>query len=256
LGVELGNRIGIREADGTDFFVTIVGILDDVQLRDPPPRTIDAAGLRPADDFVSGGIFLSLRASEAIFGRATLTDALVVAPSVARVDALVATLRETFRLEPGIFVIERAGVFGRKVRDFTLSLGFFSVLSTAAAGLAGALAVFLLRDVYADRRQQHAILAALGFSPGRNTLMLMGIGLAVALIGAVAGALLAVACTPKQFGMPSLMADLGTVEPRFDLLIGMIVTALSLGAGCLGVTPVARRLLRTPLAAELAETQG
>ena len=225
LGVGLGNRIPIRKADGSDLSLVVVGILDDFALQGAPPTTIDAPALHPETGFVSGGIFVSLGSSQQIFGRATLTDALVLAPGAAIAPALVEELRQAFRLEPGIFVSERFSRFNRKVRDFNLSLGFFSLIGAAVAGLAGALVAFLLDEVYTERRQQHAILAALGFSPVCNLLMLIGVSVSVALIGAISGALIAMLATPERFGMPSLMTDLGSIEPRFDLTVGAVVGA-------------------------------
>jgi ABC-type antimicrobial peptide transport system permease subunit len=253
LGVGLGDSIAVRKADGEDFLLIVIGILDDVELRDAPPRTVEAATLRPAATVVSGGIFVTLRASRQIFGRATLTDALLIAPSTARAPGLVDELREAFRLEPGIFVTERFSRFDRKVHDFTWSLGFFAVIGAAAAALAGALVALLLSDVYADRRQQHAILAALGFSPSRNLLMLMCIGLCVAVVGASFGVLCAVLLSPRDFGMPSLLADLGTVEPHFNLTVAGVAVVLSIAACGVGFAPIAWRLSHNNLAVELTE---
>src|SRR5262249_46292674 len=116
LGVGLGDHIAVRKADGLDFALTVVGVLNDFELRDAPPRTIEAATLRPAASVVAGGVFVTLRSSQQIFGRATLTDALLIAPKRTDVITLVDGLRQTFRLEPGVFVIERFSRFQRKVQ--------------------------------------------------------------------------------------------------------------------------------------------
>jgi len=42
LGVDLGGSFPVRKADGQDLSLTVVGILDRLELRDPPPRTIAA----------------------------------------------------------------------------------------------------------------------------------------------------------------------------------------------------------------------
>ena len=251
LGVGLGDSVAIRQADGRDYLVIVVGILEDFELRDAPPRTIEAPTLHPAAGFVSGGIFVTLRSSRQIFGRVTSTDALVIAPSPSRVLALVDELRQAFRLEPGIFVSERFSRFDRKVHDFTWSLGFFSVVGTGVAALAGGLVTLLLSDVYADRRQQHAILAALGFCPSLNLLMLMSVGLCVATVGALVGVLISVVFAPEHFSMPSLMADLDPVEPRFNWIVGGVPAILSVAACGIGLAPVAWRLLHRSLATEL-----
>ena len=255
LGVGLGNHIAIRKADGHDLSMVVVGILDDFALRDAPPTTIDAPELHPKTGFVSGGIFVTLAATQQIFGRVTLTDALALAPGTAAAPALVEELRQGFRLEQGIFVSERFSLFNRKVHDFNFSLGFFSLVGAAVATLAGALVAFLLDEVYTERRQQHAILAALGFSPLRNVLMLIAVSMSVALIGAILGGLIAVLAIPEHFGMPSLMADLGTIEPRFDVTVGTVVGALSATACGVGVLPTAWRLSRNLMAAELAQAR-
>src|SRR5205823_1085694 len=83
---------------------TVVGILDRLELRDPPPRTIDAPALNPDSSYVSSGVFVTLRTSEEIFGRSTLTNALVVAPAARDVPSVVEGLREAFRLEPAVFI--------------------------------------------------------------------------------------------------------------------------------------------------------
>jgi len=178
----------------------------------------------------------------------------MIAPKRTDVVRLVDGLRQTFRLEPGIFVTERSSRFDRKVQDFTLSLSFFSVIVVAAAALAGGLVALLLSDVYADRQQQHAILAALGFSPVRNLLMLMSLGLCLAALGATAGVLMAVLVAPAQFSVPSLMAELGSVEPRFNLAVGGFAAILSMLTCGIGLAPVAWRLPRQRMAAELTES--
>ena len=251
LGVGLGDSIAIRTADGFDVLLTVIGILDDFELRGAPPRTIEAPTLRPAAGVVAGGIFVTLRSSRLIFGRATLTDALLIAPSSSRVPAIVGALRESFRLEPGIFVTERFNRFDRKTHDFTWSLAFFSVVVVTAAALAGGLVTLLLTDVYADRRQQHAILAALGFSPSLNLLILIAVGFCVATVGTLVGILVSALVVPDHFSIPSLMADLGPVEPQFNWIVGGIPAILSMTACGVGLLPVAWRLSHRSLAPEL-----
>src|SRR5215467_381482 len=118
LGVDLGGTFPVRKADGQDLRLTVIGILDRLELRDPPPRTINAPALKPDSTYVSSGVFVSVHTSEEIFGRSTLTDALIIAPAARDVPAIVDGLREAFRLEPGVFITERYGQFRRKVRDF------------------------------------------------------------------------------------------------------------------------------------------
>jgi ABC-type antimicrobial peptide transport system permease subunit len=253
LGVKLGDSFPVRKADGQDLSLTIVGILDRLDLRYPPPRTIDAPALIPDSNYVSSGVFVTLRTSEEIFGRSTLTDALVIAPAAQDVPSVVDGLREAFRLEPGVFISERYGQFRRKVHDFAQTLALFAIITVATAALAGSFAANLLHDVYADRRRQYAMLLALGFSPMQTTMVGISVGVATAGAGALIGALVGVACTPSHFAMPSLMADLGTIEPSFNALIAAVLIGLTLVAIALGMAPIAWRLHRRSVADALSQ---
>lgn len=254
LGVDIGGTLPVRKANGQDLRLTVVGVLDGLDFRNPPPRTVDAPSLIPDQSFVSGGIFVTLRTSEAIFGRPTLTDALVVAGSPEDVPSLVTRLREAFRLEPGVFIAERYSAFRRKVHDFTLTVALFTVISTATATLGGSFVANLLNDVYADRQGQYSTLAALGFSPMQSAVPGLAFGAAVALFGASTGSLLAIFFCPRHFAMPSLMADLGTIQPTFDVRVGVLVASVAAVAVILGMAPTAWRLARRPIAATLTET--
>jgi ABC-type lipoprotein release transport system permease subunit len=253
LGVHLGDSFPIRKADGEDLILTVVGILDRLELRDPPPRTIAAPALDPDSNYVSSGVFVTLRTSEEVFGRSTLTDALIVAPAPEDVPSVVDGLREAFRLEPGVFITERYGQFRRKVHDFAQTLAVFTIISAVTAALAGSFAANLLHDVYADRRRQYAILLALGFSPMQTTVVGIAIGIAAVGAGTLIGAVVAATCSPSHFAMPSLMADLGAIEPSFDLLIAAVVTGIALAAVALGMAPTAWWLHRRSVAGALSE---
>jgi hypothetical protein len=253
LGVDLGGTFPVRKADGQDLSVTVVGILDRLELRYPPPRTVDAPALTPDSSYVSSGVFVTLHTSEEIFGRSTLTDALVIAPVAQDVPSLVDGLREAFRLEPAVFITEHYGQFRRKVDDFARTLALFTIISAATAALAGSFAANLLHDVYADRRRQYATLLALGFSPMQITILGIGVGIAMAGAGTLIGTLVAAACTPRHFAMPSLMADLGTIEPRFNVFIAAVVVGMALAAVALGMAPTAWWLHRRSVAGALSE---
>jgi hypothetical protein len=101
LGVDLGGTFAVRKADGEDLSLTVIGILDRLEQRYPPPRTIDAPALAPNWSYVSSGVFVTLNTSGEIFGRPTLTDALVIAQSPQDVPSVVNGMQEDFRLEPG-----------------------------------------------------------------------------------------------------------------------------------------------------------
>jgi ABC-type lipoprotein release transport system permease subunit len=152
-----------------------------------------------------------------------------------------------------VFVTERYSQFSRKVHDFVLTLRLFTLIGTATALLAGLFAANLLHDVYADRRRHYAILIALGMSPARVALAGLSLGSAVAFAGTVTAILVAVFFRPTEFALPSLMANLGAVEPRFNLSVAAVMAAIALAAIALGMTPSWWRLLRHPIATALSE---
>ncbi|MBO0736873.1 MAG: ABC transporter permease [Alphaproteobacteria bacterium] len=256
LGVDLGGTFPVRKADGEDLTLTVVGILDRLELRYPPPRTVDAPALSAGSSSVTSGVFVTLRTSEEIFARPTLTDALLVAPTPEAVPAVVGQLREAFRLEPGVFVSESYSRFRRKVQDFVLTLALFTALGAATAVLAGSFGANLLHDVYADRRRQAAMLLALGFRPMQSAMSDILFGLTTVAAAAVLGSLLAAASAPRQFAMPSLMAELGTIEPRFDALIVAVMAGIALAILGLGIGPTAWQVRRRSVAATLSEERG
>jgi hypothetical protein len=55
LGVDIGSRFPVRKADGDDLQLTVVGILDGLELRDAPPRTVEAPMLAANSTSVSSG---------------------------------------------------------------------------------------------------------------------------------------------------------------------------------------------------------
>src|SRR5437762_2777737 len=76
-------------------------------------------------------------------------------------------------------------------------------------------------------------------SPMQTTMVGIGVGIAAASAGTIIGALAAAGFTPRHFAMPSLMADLGTIEPRFDGFIAAVVVGMALAAVALGMAPTA-----------------
>jgi len=253
LGVNVGGTFPVRKADGTDLQLTVVGILDGLELRGAPPRSAEAPSLRPDSTFVSSGAFVNIQTSEDIFGRESLTDALLIARSASDVPALVAKLQEAFRLEPGIFVTERYGQYQRKVRDFVLTLALFSAVSIATALLAGSFASNLLHDIYVERRRQYATLMALGFPPAMGIGPAVIFGLVLGLAAATFGGLAARIFVPRTFAMPSLMADLGPTKPTIDWVVVCSVVAIAIAAMSVGLASTMARLLREPIAATLSE---
>jgi hypothetical protein len=53
--------------------------------------------------------------------------------------------------------------------------------------------------------------------------------------------------------MPSLMADLGAIEPSFDLFIAAVEVGIALAAVALGMAPTAWWLHRRSVASGLSE---
>jgi ABC-type lipoprotein release transport system permease subunit len=253
LGVDVGGTFPVRKADGNDLLLTVVGILDKFELRDAPPRSAEAPSLKPDSTFVSSGAFVNIQTSEDIFGRESLTDALVVARSTSDVPDLVTSLRQAFRLEPGIFVTEQYSQYQRKVRDFVLTLALFSAVSVATVLLAGSFASNLLHDIYVERRRQYATLMALGFPAGMGIAPGFIFGLALGLAAVAVGGLAARAFVPRTFAMPSLMADLGPTQPTMDWVVVCSMLAIAIAAVGLGLISTVLRLLRQPLAITLSE---
>jgi ABC-type antimicrobial peptide transport system permease subunit len=199
---------------------------------------------------------VTLLTSAEIFGRPTLTDAVVVARTAEAVPAIVDQLREAFRLEPGVFVSETYSRFRRKVHDFVLTLALFTVVAAVTAVLAGSFGANLLHDVYAERRRQYAMLLALGFLPMQSMITGIVFGLATVGASAILGGVVAVAFAPTHFAMPSLMAELGTIEPKFDVLVVAVLASMGIATLALGIAPTARQLARRSVAATLSEDRG
>src|SRR5262249_20718886 len=140
-----------------------------------------------------------------------------------------------------------------KVHDFVLTLSLFTLIGTATALLAGLFAANLFHDVYADRRRHYATFISLGMSPARVALSGLSLGFALAFARTISAILVAVFFRPTEFALPSLMANLGAVEQRFDLSVAAAMAAIALAAVALGITPTWRRLLRHPIATALSE---
>jgi ABC-type lipoprotein release transport system permease subunit len=196
---------------------------------------------------------VNIQTSEDIFGRESLTDALVIARSASDVPALVAKLQQAFRLEPGVFVTERYSQYQRKVRDFVLTFALFFAVSIATALLAGSFASNLLHDIYVERRRQYATLIALGFPPGIGIAPAIAFGVVLGFASVAIGGLAARAFVPRAFAMPSLMAELGPTEPTIDWVVVCSMVAIAIAAMSVGLASTGARLLRKPVAATLSE---
>jgi len=194
-----------------------------------------------------------MQTSEDIFGRPTLTDALVVARNASDVPDVVTKIQEAFRLEPSVFVTERYSQYQRKIRDFVLTFALFSAVSIATVLLAGSFASNLLHDIYVDRRRQYATLMALGFSPAMGIAPAVVFGLVLGIAAGGIGGFIARLLIPRSFAMPSLMADLGPTEPTLDWLVAGSIVAIAIASVLLGLVSTSLRLLRQPLATALSE---
>ena len=96
------------------------------------------------------------------------------------------------------------------------------------------------------------MLSALGFSETWSLAPDLALGLATASFGAVVAYLTATMLGPEQFAMPSLMADLGVVEPQFDRLVFAALVIIAATAVVLGIVPTALQLRRTSVAMALS----
>ncbi len=253
LGVDVDGTFPVRKADGEDLQLTVIGILDKLELRGAPPRSAETPSLMPESTFVSSGAFVNMQTSEDIFGRPTLTDALVVARNASDVPDVVTKIQEAFRLEPGVFVTERYSQYQRKIRDFVLTFALFSAVSIATVLLAGSFASNLLHDIYVDRRRQYATLMALGFSPAMGIAPAVVFGLVLGIAAGGIGGFIARLLIPRSFAMPSLMADLGPTEATLDWLVAGSIVAIAIASVLLGLVSTSLRLLRQPLATALSE---
>jgi len=251
LGVRVGDSFPVRTAADTDLRLTVIGIVSSLQFHAPPLATISAPALQPGAGVVTSGVFVPLRTSEEIFARPTLTDALVIAKSLNDVPALVEHIRQQFRLNTGVFIEESYARYLRDVRDFQLTLTLFRTVALLAGVVASAVVAALLHDVYKDRLHQYGVLAAVGFRPFHLLALILGTALIVAIAGIAGGLLLAGAFSPRHFEMPSLLANLGAVTPRFNgVVVGMaiMVTFAAIFAGTVRTVWV---LVRGPLARTL-----
>ncbi len=248
LGVEIGDSFPVRTAADTDLQLTVVGLLDSLRLHAPPLVTVSAPALHPSAAVVTSGVFVPLRTSEEIFARPTLTDALIIAKSPNEVPALIEHIRQQFRLNTGGFIEESYTRFLRDVRDFQLTLTLFRTVALLSGILASAVVAALLHDVYEDRRYQYAVLAAVGFGPFHLLTLILCPALVVAIAGTVGGTLLAAGFSPRQFEMPSLLADLGAVTPRFNGSVITVVIIAALAAVLAGTVRTAWTVVGSPLA--------
>ena len=87
----------------------------------------------------------------------------------------------------------------------------------------------------------------------QTTIVGIPVGIAAASVGTLIGALIARFCTPAHFAMPSLMADLGTIEPRFTALIAAVLIGTALSAVTLGMAPTLSWLHNRSVASALSQ---
>jgi ABC-type antimicrobial peptide transport system permease subunit len=153
------------------------------------------------------------------------------------VPGLVERIRRQFRLNTGVFIEESYTRYLREVRDFQFTLTLFRTVTLLAAVLATAVVAALLHDVYKDRLYQYGVLAAVGFRPLQLLTLTLGTALTVAIVGSASGVLLATAFSPRNFEMPSLLADMGAVTPRFN---GAVIAIVLLAASAAVVAGTAR----------------
>jgi hypothetical protein len=253
LGADLVDSFPVRKADGQDLSLTVVGILDRLELRDPPPLTVAAPALDPDSNYVSSGLFVTLRTSEEIFGRSTLTDALVTAPAPEDVPSLVDELRGAFRLEPGVFITDATISFAARCMILLRP----SLCSRSLAQLQQhwrncSLPTSCMISIPIDGASTRCCSRSASHRCKPQSSELPS-GSRQWALGRFIGAVVAVTCSPSHFAMPSLMADLGAIEPSFDLLIAAVVIGIALAAVALGMAPTAWWLHKRSVASTLSE---
>jgi ABC-type antimicrobial peptide transport system permease subunit len=114
----------------------------------------------------------------------------------------------------------------------------------------------LLHDVYKDRLYQFGVLAAVGFSPFHLLALILGTALIIAIAGVASGFLLAAVFSPRHFEMPSLLANIGAVTPRFDGVVVAVAVIAALAAILAGVVRTVWILVRGPVALTLRKDGG
>ena len=134
-----------------------------------------------------------------------------------------------------------------------LTLALFTAVSAVTTVLAGLFVANLLHDVFAERRRQYATLIALGFSPTRSMASGLALGTAIVVAGVIAGSFVAISMVPQEFAMPSLMADLGAVEPRMSWAVAGTTIAAAASAVVLGMAPTAWHVVSRPTATMLSD---
>ncbi|HEU5236269.1 MAG TPA: ABC transporter permease [Pyrinomonadaceae bacterium] len=251
LGIRVGDSFSVRTAADTDLRLKVIGILSSLRFHAPPIATVPAPALQASAPVVTSGVFVPLRTSEEIFARPTLTDALVIAKSPNDVPSLTDHVRQQFRLNTGVFIEESYTRYRREVRDFQLTLALFRTVSLLSAVLGTAVVAALLHDVYKDRLYQYGVLAAVGFRPFHLFTLILGTATIVAIVGVAGGFLLATAFLPRYFEMPSLLANMGAVTPRFNGAVISVVIIAALVAVLTGTVRTFWILTRRPVARAL-----
>jgi ABC-type antimicrobial peptide transport system permease subunit len=170
------------------------------------------------------------------------------------VPALIARLQQAFRTTPGVFVTENYTQFRRQVADYQSTLSVFTALAALVAVLGVLIVAALLHDLYQGRREQYALLLALGYPP--RAVIARAAALAVVIVGgAVAGTLAALLLTPDSFALPVLLSHLGPVRPRFDAAVAALALAVTAAAITTGSAALVYSLIRRPIADLFGETR-
>ena len=175
----------------------------------------------------------------------------LVVRTVGAPAALVPTIRDLIRtLNPSLPVLEVrtladhvAGSIAERRLRVVPAAGFAALaLAVATVGLFGTLA----RSV-AERRQELAIRAAVGASPGRLVRLVMGSSLVVTIAGLVAGTILAAATGRSLAGL------LYGVGPYDAATFATVIVVVALAALAASVVPARRAARLDPLTALRAE---
>jgi putative ABC transport system permease protein len=218
----VGKQLRSADPEDDDPPVTIVGVVGDIQRRGLSVPIEPEMYLPHAQAAWSGDLYLTLR---------TPDDPYAV------VDGLRRTLAELDPLLP----ITNLATLDELVDASVVGPRFRSLLVGSFAAIAGVLAAIgiygVLVFVVAQRRHEIAVRAALGATPRRVLVQVIGRGLRVALVGLGLGLVGAAAATPL---VRSLLFD---VEP-FDVATYLAGILLLAGIAVAGSWIPARRAAR------------
>lgn len=229
-----------------------LGIGDTVHIAGAHPATVHISGIAllpesPHSSF-DQGLWVSPATMRAIFGPVETADtsetfAVTRRPGVALTD-LEQALDQHVTHDIDTAAIPQDVLFLRDVRSLPVALSAFLVL-LAIAAVGHALATAVRR-----RRDDLAVLRALGFRPRQSALCIAALAATVAVIGLVVGLPLGVALGQLAWHWVATRTPLLYVAPLATVALVVCIPATFVIANALAAIP-ARRAARIPTAAAL-----